>query len=329
VRAVPEAEAERDVAADGTDEVVAVTNTGHDRTARALVGPHMLLAFGIASIATCVGVLMAALTLRGAFGSDDWKLAGVMTGTYIGGSINFVAIAREVGLSDSLFVAATAADNVLTALWMGATLLLPLWLRRLYPARRGAALLDGETASASLLFGAAELRIFDLLALVALGLAVLLCSQGLSSLVPAVPKVLWLTTLALAAAQVPAARALAGALQLGLVALNLFFVTIGIGSRVTEIFRVGPQVFWFTATVVAVHGLLMYGVARLVGLDVETASVASQAAVGGPSTAMALATARGWPELVLPGLLAGLLGYAIGNYAGLGIASLVRATLGG
>ncbi len=87
--------------------------------------------------------------------------------------------------------------------------------------------------------------------------------------------------------------------------------------------------FWFTAIVVGVHGLLTFGLARLLRLDAETTAVASQAAVGGPSTAMALATSRGWSELALPGLLVGLLGYAVGNYAGLSVAFSVRALFGG
>jgi uncharacterized membrane protein len=123
-------------------------------------------------------------------------------------------------------------------------------------------------------------------------------------------------------------RRLRGALPLGVVALNLFFVTIGIGSRFAEIARVGPEVFYLTAAVVAVHGLLTFGFARLARLDAETTAVASQAAVGGPSTALALAIARGRPGLALPGLMAGLLGYAVGNYAGLAAAWLVRGWLG-
>ena len=75
---------------------------------------------------------------------------------------------------------------------------------------------------------------------------------------------------------------------------------------------------------VLIHGVLIYGIARLGRLDLETISVASQAAVGGPSTALALAIARGRSELALPGTIVGLLGYAVGNYAGLGVAAPVR-----
>jgi uncharacterized membrane protein len=87
-------------------------------------------------------------------------------------------------------------------------------------------------------------------------------------------------------------------------------------------------VFWFTTLVVAIHGVLTYGGARLARLDVETTSVASQAAIGGPSSALALAVGRDWKALVLPGIMVGLLGYAVGNYLGLGVAYWMRAWIG-
>jgi uncharacterized membrane protein len=298
------------------------------RSVRA-AGPRMMLAFGTAVVATAVGAVVAAFAMKTAFPDDTWRLAGVMTGTYSGGSLNFVAVGREVGLTEALFTAAAAADNLLTGVWMGATLVLPVWLRRVYPARKRAGNGDAGTSAFAVALKSSPLRILDVLVLLSLGFAILLAADGLSRLVPAVPGVLWITTLALAAAQLPGLRALAGALPLGLLGLNLFFVIIGIGSRVAEIARVGIEVFWFTAIVVGVHGLLLFTLARLVRLDAETTAVASQAAVGGPSTAMALATSRGWADLALPGLLVGLLGYAVGNYSGLAIAYALRGVLAG
>ena len=90
----------------------------------------------------------------------------------------------------------------------------------------------------------------------------------------------------------------------------------------------GPEVFFFTVTVVALHGLLLYLGAWLLRFDVETTTVASQAAVGGPSTALAVALARKRYDLALPGVVVGLLGYAAGNYAGIAVARLVATWLG-
>ena len=115
---------------------------------------------------------------------------------------------------------------------------------------------------------------------------------------------------------------------LGTVALHLFFAVIGIGARVSEIVTVGPEVLYLMMIAVGIHGAILYGVGRLVRLDAATLSVASQAAIGGPTTAMALAIARRWPTLLLPGMAVGLLGYAVGNYLGIGVAYLMRGWLG-
>lgn len=308
-----------------------------------IAGPRMLAAFGVAVAATATAAFVASLLFAPALGELTWKLGGVMTGTYSGGSLNFVSVGRALELPESLFTAAAAADNVMTAVWMGATLLLPVWLGRFYPAPPGEAAdrtphrapdrsaeeAEGEDRHGEThVLAPVPLRVTDVALLLALGLVLQIAAEATASVVPGVPSVIFLTTYALAVGQVPAVRRLRGALHLGTLALNLFFVVIGIGSRVAEILEVGIEVFYFTATVVLLHGLLTYGVARLLRLDVETTSVASQAAVGGPSTAMALAVARERPRLALSGIMVGLLGYALGTYAGLGIASLLRVLLG-
>jgi uncharacterized membrane protein len=160
--------------------------------------------------------------------------------------------------------------------------------------------------------------------LLAVGLCLLVAADVTARLIPQVPSVLWLTTYALIVGHTPLFRKADGALQLGTLLLHLFFVVIGIWSQVGQIIAVGVVVFYYTATVVGSHGLVLYGVGRLLGLDLGTLSVASQAAVGGPSTALAVAVGRDWPGLVLPGIIIGLVGYAVGNYLGFGVAYLVH-----
>ncbi len=330
-----------------------------DLRALVKVGPRMLGAFLLAVAATATGALIASFALGSVLGDDTWRLAGVMTGTYAGGSLNFVAVGRAVELRDEIFAAAVASDNVLTAVWMGATLMLPLWLARWWPTSndrgfgdrgsddRGSedgqsteSVLDAadrqrrdrtrgpeQNTAASLLGGRFEASLGEVAALIAIGLGISWVAGIAAVHLPGV-SVLWLTTVALIVGLVPAVRRLRGSLQLGLLALHFFFAVIGIGSRLAEIVRVGPWIFVFTAIVIVVHGLLTFGVAHRIGLDLGTTAVASQAAVGGPSTALALAAARGWPHLAAPATLVGLLGYALGTYSGILVASLVRGLLG-
>jgi uncharacterized membrane protein len=285
----------------------------------------MIQAFLLAAFGTGLGAFLGGILFAGHFGQDTWRLAGVFTGTYSGGSVNFVSVGRGVDLPDSLFAGATAADALTTGIWLAVCLTLPIWLQRFYPAAIPG---EGETEErkehAHPFFEKIPMSTLDLSLLLAVGFVLVVASEWLGQLVPAVPSVLWLTTMALVVGHMKHYRAERGALQLGNLALHFFFVIIGIHSRVSEILAVGVEVFYFTLVVVGVHGLVVFGVGRLLRMDVGSLAVASQAAVGGPSSALAVAVSREWRGLVLPGIIVGLLGYAIGTYLGFGVAFLLR-----
>lgn len=326
----------------------------------ARAGPRMTGAFAIAVLGTVVGALLAAAVYGSHFGDDTWRIAGALTGTYSGGSVNFVSVGREVGLSGALFAGLNAADAVMTALWLAATLMLPVWLGRYYApvsgegpgrahapgagnAKAGGGRAGGDDAGEERAVPEEGIPDLDadrrrhhpyfvregssalsIASLVAAGIILVFLAEWLGEAVPGIPSILWLTTLALALGHSPLCRDARGAMQLGSVGLHFFFVLIGILSRVSEIVAVGAEVFVFTLIVVAVHGVVVFGGGKLLRLDIGTISVASQAAVGGPSSALAVAVSREWRHLVLPGVVMGLFGYAVGTYLGLGVAYLLR-----
>lgn len=288
-------------------------------------GSRMVGAFLIAVVGTALGAFVGALIFAGRFEAETWKLAGTLTGTYAGGGVNFVAVGRGLGLPDVLFAGATAADNAMTAIWLGANLVLPLWLVRFFPTPVPGAGKESDAEVEHPFFSPTPLSTLDLASLIAVGFVLLVAADWMGALVPVVPSVLWLTTFALIVGHIGPFRTAPGAMQLGALALHFFFVIIGIYSRIDMIMLVGVAVFFYTAVVVGVHGVVVYGMGRLLNMDIGTVSVASQAAVGGPSSAVAVAIARGWNELVLPGIAVGLLGYAVGNYVGFGLGHLVRS----
>ena len=302
-------------------------------------GPRMIGAFGVAVAGTVLGAFVAAAVYGTRFGEDTMRMAGALTGTYSGGSVNFISVARELGLSGALFAGLNAADAVVTGLWLAACLVLPVWVGRFQAPVPGG---DDETASPPAetespssaaeserrarhpYFAREGLSALSIGNLVATGLILVFVSEWLGEVWPAVPSILWLTTLALALGHSPLFRDARGAMQLGSVGLHFFFVLIGIVSRWSEIAAVGVEVFLFTLIVVAVHAVFVLGVGRLLRLDIGTVAVASQAAVGGPSSALAVAISRQWRHLVLPGVVVGLLGYAVGTYLGFGVAAVLR-----
>lgn len=64
----------------------------------------------------------------------------------------------------------------------------------------------------------------------------------------------------------------------------------------------------------------MYGAALIFKINPVVASIASQANIGGGTSALALARSLGREDLVLPAILIGSLGYAVGTFLGFWVA---------
>lgn len=293
-------------------------------------GPTMLAAFAIGAVGSAAGATVGALMLSGLVGPDTWKLAGQFAGTYTGGGANFAAVGAALGTGGELFSAGIAADVIVTAVWMAACLAVPvIWSRAAGPTGAPEAEDIDHAAAAGKLYasvGAVGLMDIGLLATIVFG--TLWLSGLLGDMLAPIPSVLWLTTIALLLAQIPRVGRIRGAGVIGNYLVLLFLASNGAKSVVANILAVGPPVVYFALVTVALHGVVIFGLGSLVGLDLRTLAVASQANVGGPASAMALATARGYADRLLPGVAVGLLGYAVGNYIGLGVAMMVRGMLG-
>jgi len=305
----------------------------------AQAGPGMLAAFAVGAVGTAAGAGVSAYVLAGSIGPETWKLAGQYTATYTGGGVNFAAVGAALETSGDLFAAGIAADVSVTAIWMATCLTVPV----LFSARSGAgastregmsetadALDDSAPSLHQMLYSSVgAIRLEDLGLMVVLVLGTIWASDWLGEVLAPVPSVLFLTTISLALAQVPAVKALHGPGVIGNYLVLIFLASNGAMSVLANIVVIGPPIVYFAAMTVGIHGAITFGVGPLLGLDLKTLAVASQANVGGPASAMALATARGFSDQLLPGVAVGLLGYAAGNYAGFAVATLMRGVVGG
>ena len=94
-----------------------------------------------------------------------------------------------------------------------------------------------------------------------------------------------------------------------------------------EASQVAGTVAFMVLVVFLVHGGLVFGVGRLLRIPPDVTAVASQANVGGGTSALALARSLGRGDLVLPAILVGALGTAVGNYLGVLTAWLCQLAL--
>lgn len=295
-------------------------------------GSRMLGAFGIGAIGTMTGVAAATLLWSGAVGPEAWKLSGQFTGTYIGGGANFYALGSAFSTDPAVMSGAVAADVIVTVAWLAACLTLPAILSRRRADAADAGPLPGDqpmTLEQRLKESGESLRVMDFFGLASITLGVMVAAQFLGGLVPAIPSVLWLTTIALILGHTPWVRGLRGAPVLGNALILLFLAGNGAQSLVSEMLAAGPALFLYALTTVGVHGLVIFGVGRLLRFDFGTLAVASQANIGGAASAVAIASARGYGDKLLPGIAVALAGYAVGNYLGFGVGTIARGLLGG
>ena len=296
-------------------------------------GPAMLMMFGLGALATMAGSLAGFYIIAPEQNGIPHGpvLAGMFTGTYIGGSVNLNAIALQYGVTKEgiLFAALNAADNIVTTIWIVATLVLPRILQRWFPRHIPGDAVTAVAASAAAppLDARERMSVFSLAFLLALGTGSLFAAHAVSHYVPVIPFILVLTTVALLLAQLPAVQQLHGARTLGYVTVLLFLAVIGAYCDLGALIASGSIALLLLAwlsIIVAIHALLLFGIAGALKQDWAIVAVASNANIGGATTAGVLATAIGRDELRLPGVLAGSVGTAVGTYAGVLVVQLLR-----
>jgi uncharacterized membrane protein len=296
-------------------------------------GWPFLVCFSLAAVGSFLGAVIASFIFQGLLGPETWKLGGTFAGAFTGGGMNFAAVGRGLEMTPDLFAAAFVADNLSTVPYLLAQIglfgILAPFYRKLVISPNPAASQAEEKAQEDprRFWTSTTVTITDLALLTALPLGAIWISQVFGKLVPGFPDILFITTLALIMAQIPFVQRLRGAAVLSYFSLHLFFIVIGANSDISEVVKVGGSIFIYMILIILIHALVVYGIGWLLRFDLPTVIVASQAAIGGPGSAMAISMAMKWKTLIIPGIIVGIFGYALGNYLGFACAYILRGIL--
>mgnify|MGYP000335745298 FL=1 len=284
-------------------------------------GLPMVGLFVIGSLATTCGIIISwyLLTPESLLGEDAKIIAGMLTGTYTGGSVNFNAIALEYEFQKKgvLYAGTIAVDNVVTAIWIMITLIIPTVLNRIWKgdkkvvSKKSNSLKEDQENQ--------NIDLTSLAWLLFLGVSVYYISDIISNYIINIPSILILTTIGIILAQSKFISNLKGSQDLGLYLVYVFLAVIGayceIGA-VSQLQDIGFLLLIFTISAVIIHGILFIIIGGVVYRDWEMISIASQANIGGGPSAIALAEAFDRKDLILPAILVGSLGNALGTYLG-------------
>lgn len=292
----------------------------------------------IASAVFCVSIV--AVVFGSIFGNmveEGWKVAGMFVGTYTGGSGNLTAIASGLAASASTIAAANAADYVVgmpaLLLMFAAPALLKKWkwFQKFWPYSFSEEELEGDGTGKGLM-EAEVWSIKEIAILLAISVSIVGISTKLSAYVSpdfaSAVRILLISTISIAIAQIPAVRELKGASNLGLFFGMMFLTVVGFSVDIRGFMGAAASITLFCLCVIVFSFLLHVFVTRLFKIRYEYVLLGIIGAIADGSTAALVASGAKWKSLISVGLLMGVIGGICGNYVGIGVAYLVRAILG-
>lgn len=293
--------------------------------------------------AAVVGVAVASYLLYRNLLPEAYKYAGMIVGLYTGGTPNLMAIGAALSVNDSHIVLANASDVVVGGVYFLLLIsIMPKLARKfLKPFDAGAQTAVDEDAAytehleKNFVPEKEPLSLKSLLRrvpIVLLGVLSLAIAAGLSLLITGelnvVVIMLVVTSCGVGFSFIKRVRNAPGSYTAGQYLILVFSFGIGLSFRFSAI-KTESLIFLAMFATAQFGAILLHLIlAKIFKIDADTALITSTAGIYGPAFIAPAADALKNREVVLPGLICGIFGYAIGNYLGIGVALLLKA-LGG
>ncbi|MFC2161042.1 DUF819 family protein [Acidobacteriota bacterium] len=279
------------------------------------------IAFCSVLIFSSIGAFLFSNTIE-----EPGKIAGMLVGVYTGGTPNMSAIGLALSVKNETFILINSVDLFFGSIYLVflmsiAKKILGKFLPPFHQNQKSSKNFIPETTSekSSLQNIFSSLVLSTIIIALSIGLSFLLFKEMKTAMI-----ILTITTLSIACSFNKHVRAIKGSFNTGQYFLLMFCVAIGTLTNTKELFEASPVIFLFVGIVMFGSILFHYLLAVVFKIDVDTVLITSTGAIYGPALVGPIAGVLKNREAVVTGLAAGLLGYALGNYLGIGLAMLLK-----
>ncbi|CAA6813889.1 MAG: DUF819 domain-containing protein [uncultured Sulfurovum sp.] len=293
------------------------------------LGKKILLTFFLASLSISLGFIIMFALLNGFFEEGAWKAFGALSGSWMGGTGNMVAIQSALELPDSKMGYVLLIDSIDYAIWVMILLALVPFAKRFNQWTKA----DGDILKklSSTLDTSENKKSIDfpsLFMMLGLALMVSFIAQALAPLLPItnfLTQTTWVVIMATLAGvlfgMTPLSKE-ASAQPLANIMLYLIVALIASRANFTELTQ-APLYIFAGFIIIVIHASIMVVFAKIFKLDLFSLGVASLANIGGVASAPILAGA--YHKALIPiGVLMAMMGYIVGTFMGLGVSQVLK-----
>jgi membrane protein len=291
---------------------------------------RLAIIFLLSSLGTMIGAIVGFYILKEYIPSLN-SIAGTMTASYIGGGVNFVAVQTALNLDKQLASALIVSDNLLMVLYFFVLIIIPSipFFNKYFKREYKNGVINSEAKkelkrAITLEDVAFNFTISVLIVAVSFGVSNLILAEDRGYIINFLAnKYILLTSITVILSTVFSTffKKLVGSQEIGTFLIYIFFAVIGIPASIKSIIVNSPLLLVFCAIMVIVNMIVTFAFAKIFNFTLEEAILVSNANIGGPTTATAMAISKGWNKYIAPVMLVGTLGYVIGTYIGLILAS--------
>ncbi len=296
---------------------------------------HLAFKAGIALVTGILSALTSVTVgyyLTGGHLPDGWKIAGMLVGVYTGGTPNLAALQIALKVDANTYIALNTIDILVSAIYFmfllsfGKTL-----LRRFLPKfkpidekgveiHQSVQLNYKAVASIKYMVSLAKALILAIgVAAISLGFSFMFTGR-ISMLII----ILSITSISIVLSLINQVNQLHNTFESGMYLILIFSLVVASQADFGQFRQIPFLLFQFMA--IAVFGSLLLHVlmAKIFKVDADTLMAASTGLINSPPFVPVIAANLKNKDVIISGITIGIIGYAIGNYLGIGLAYFLK-----